>query len=132
MNQIPANLKYLKSHEWVRIDADNIITVGITDYAQQQLGDLVYVDLPKIGRKVDMNGECAVVESVKVAADVYSPVSGEIIAINEDLADNPDKINHSPYEEGWIFQIKLASDDKGMAEFIDAEAYAALIAAEVD
>jgi glycine cleavage system H protein len=132
MSQIPANLKYLKSHEWVRLDADNTVTIGITDYAQSLLGDLVYVELPETGRDLAAGEECAVVESVKSASDVYSPVSGEIVAVNEALADAPEKINQSPYEDGWLFKIKLADDDKGMAALLDAEAYAAVIAAETE
>jgi glycine cleavage system H protein len=132
MSQIPANLKYLKSHEWVRLDADNTVTIGITDYAQSLLGDLVYVELPETGRDLAAGEECAVVESVKSASDVYSPVSGEIVAVNEALADAPEKVNQSPYEDGWLFKIKLADDDKGMAALLDAEAYAAIISAETE
>ena len=100
--------RYTKDHEWVRQEGDTAV-IGITDYAQEQLGDIVYVELPEIGKKVDQGGEAAVVESVKAASDVYAPVSGEIIAVNDALTGNPALINTDPFGEGWIFKIKAGS-----------------------
>src|SRR5436190_24166025 len=106
MSNTPANLKYTKSHEWVRREADGTLTVGITDHAQDLMGDLVYVELPEKGRKVSVGKEVAVVESVKAASDVYSPVSGEVTVANSALADGPETINKDPYGEGWMFKIR--------------------------
>jgi glycine cleavage system H protein len=106
-SQIPADLKYAKSHEWVRV-SDGVAAVGITDHAQQELTDVVFVELPEVGRKVKAGEACAVVESVKTASDIYSPVSGEVIEINKVVADNPALVNTEPYGKGWFFKIKLA------------------------
>lgn len=127
MSQIPQNLKYIATHEWVREDADGLVCVGITDYAQEMLGDLVYVELPELGQIVDANEECAVLESVKAASDIYSPLSGEIVAVNEDLSDNPALINESPYEKGWLFKLKLINSSGSLDELLDAAAYAKII-----
>lgn len=127
MSSIPGDLKYASSHEWARVNGDGTITVGISDHAQSQLGDLVYVEIPEIGAKVNAGSACAVVESVKAAADVYSPVSGEIIAVNEALADTPELINEDPYGEGWLFRLK--SDD-GLDALLDASSYEDAIAEE--
>ncbi|OOS21872.1 glycine cleavage system protein GcvH [Moraxella lincolnii] len=106
MSNIPAELKYVASHEWLRQEDDGTITVGITEHAQDLLGDIVYVELPEVGENVSADDEIAVVESVKAASDVYAPISGEIVAINEELEDAPETINTDPYGDGWFFRIK--------------------------
>ena len=108
MSEIPADLKFAKSHEWVRV-AGGVATVGITDHAQHELTDVVFVELPAVGRKVKAGEACAVVESVKTASDIYSPVSGEITEINKAAVDNPALVNTSPYKDGWFFKIKLSN-----------------------
>jgi len=128
MSNIPDNLKYSKSHEWVKDEGDGIVSVGITDHAQELLGDLVFVELPEVGANLSAGSECAVVESVKAASDVYSPVDGEVVAVNEDLADTPEAINEDPYG-AWIFKIKL-SDASQLDNMLDAKAYAAAVEAE--
>ncbi len=122
MSNIPDNLKYTKSHEWVKDEGDGSVTVGITDHAQELLGDLVFVELPEVGAELSAGSECAVVESVKAASDVYSPVDGEVVAVNEDLADSPEAINEAPYG-AWIFKLKL-SDPAQLDGLLDAAAYA--------
>lgn len=122
MSNIPSNLKYTQSHEWVRDDGDGEVTIGITDHAQELLGDLVFVELPEIGSSLDAGDECAVVESVKAASDVYSPLSGEIIEANDLLNDAPETINENPYEDGWIFKLKL-TDSEELEGLMDADAY---------
>jgi len=122
MSIVPSDLKYAESHEWVRDDGDGIVTVGITDHAQELLGDLVYVELPEIGVIVDESTECAVVESVKAASDVYSPVSGEVMEVNDALMDTPEIINEDPYEAGWIFKVRL-NDTAVLDDLLDAEDY---------
>lgn len=129
MSDTPADLKYSKDHEWVREEGDNIVTVGITDHAQDQLGDLVFVELPEVGSTLEAGTECAVVESVKAASDIYSPVSGEVIESNEALADAPESINDAPYGEGWIFKVKL-SDSSELDSLMDAAAYNELVSEE--
>ncbi|WP_227430795.1 glycine cleavage system protein GcvH [Psychrobacter sp. I-STPA6b] len=106
MSHIPAELKYVASHEWLRLEDDGTITVGITEHAQDLLGDIVYVELPEVGATVAADDEVAVVESVKAASDVYAPITGEIVAINESLEDEPEIINSDPYGDGWFFKIK--------------------------
>ena len=123
MSQLPAELKYAASHEWARLDGD-VVTVGITDHAQDALGDLVFVELPTVGDVVSAGQEAGVVESVKAASDIYAPVSGEIIAINEALVDAPEIVNTEPYAGGWLYQIKI-SDAAELDELLSAEAYAA-------
>jgi glycine cleavage system H protein len=123
MSNIPGNLKYTQSHEWVRDEGDGSVTIGITDHAQELLGDLVFVELPEIGTSLDAGDECAVVESVKAASDVYSPLSGEITEVNEALADTPETINESAYEDGWIFRLALSDSDE-LDALMDADAYA--------
>jgi len=108
MSNIPSDLKYTKSHEWVRVNGDTAI-VGITDHAQHELTDVVFVELPEIGRKVEAGKTCAVVESVKTASDIYSPVSGEIVEQNQPVTDNPALVNTEPYAGGWFFKIKLSN-----------------------
>lgn len=129
MSNTPANLKYTKSHEWVRRESDGTLTVGITHHAQDLMGDLVFVELPEAGRKLTAGKECAVVESVKAASDVYAPVEGEIVAANATLADAPETINKDPYGEGWMFKIR-PSNPKALDSLLDASAYEAQVAAE--
>jgi glycine cleavage system H protein len=129
MSSIPADLRFLKSHEWARLEADGTLTIGISDHAQQALGDLVFVEAPEPGRRVNAGEPCAVVESVKAASDVYSPVSGEVVAGNADLGGQPELINQDPYGAGWIMRVR--PDDKTQfAAMLDAKAYAAALAAE--
>ena len=110
MSELPGDLQYTKDHEWLRREDDGSVTVGITDHAQSALGDLVYVELPEVGQDLEVEGEMAVVESVKAASDVYAPISGGVVAVNEELADDPEKINSSPYDDGWIVRIQPAGD----------------------
>ncbi len=126
MSNVPSDLKYTKSHEWIQLLDDHTVRVGITDYAQSELGDMVFVELPDSGARYQAGAECAVVESVKSASDLYCPVSGEITEVNINLENNPETVNADPYGEGWIFAIK--PDDIGeLDELMDADAYAALI-----
>lgn len=121
MSEIPSELKYTKSHEWLRVEDDGLITVGISDHAQELLGDLVFIELPEVGTEFVAGDECCVVESVKAASDVYMPISGEVVAVNDVLADEPEVINTSPYDNGWLFKIKASADE--LADLMDAEAY---------
>ena len=120
---IPSNLKYAKSHEWARLDADGLVTVGITDHAQEALGDIVYIELPPLAAKFKAGVECAVVESVKAASDIYAPVSGEVVAVNQDAADTPESVNQDAYA-AWLFKLKPSNVDLEMAALLDAAAYA--------
>ncbi len=129
MSNIPSELKYTKSHEWIRDEGDGSVTVGITEHAQELLGDLVFVELPEPGSMVEAGSECAVVESVKAASDVFSPVSGEITAANEALADAPEKVNEDAFGEGWLFRVKL-SDAGQLGGLLDAAAYQTIMQAE--
>jgi glycine cleavage system H protein len=129
MSNIPSELKYAKSHEWVRDEGDGTVVVGITDHAQEQLGDLVFVELPEVGSLLNAGGECAVVESVKAASDIYSPMSGEVLAINEALEDAPETVNEDAYGDGWLFKLKL-SDPGEAGELLDADAYTAQVESE--
>ena len=124
----PAELKYTKSHEWIKQEADGTVTVGITHHAQELLGDLVFVELPAVGRKLKQGEECAVVESVKAAADVFAPVTGEVIGANADLADAPEKINQDAYG-AWMFKLKPANPNE-LAGLLDAAAYQAIADAD--
>jgi len=124
MSNTPDNLKYTKSHEWVRDEGDGTVSIGITDHAQELLGDLVFVELPEVGTQLAAGDECAVVESVKAASDVYSPLDGEVTEANEALADSPEAINEAPYDN-WIFRLRL-SNPAQLDELLDAETYAAL------
>ncbi|KAA3629554.1 MAG: glycine cleavage system protein GcvH [Proteobacteria bacterium] len=129
MSNVPAELKYAKSHEWVRDNGDGTVTVGISDHAQEQLGDLVFVELPEIGRAVKAGEECVVIESVKAAADVYSPLAGEVCEVNANLEGAPELINGDAYGDGWIFRLTgVAAGD--LAGLMDADAYSAQLAAE--
>ena len=120
MSNIPSDLRFASSHEWARANGDGTVTIGISDHAQGQLGDLVYVEVPEAGRTVDAAEACAVVESVKAASDVYSPVAGEVVETNESLADSPELVNQDPYGEGWLFKVRTDDDLSGL---LDAEAY---------
>lgn len=125
MTDLPENLKYAKTHEWASLQADNVIRVGITDFAQSELGDLVFVELPEIGRVVEQGEQCAVVESVKTASDLFSPVSGEIVAVNEDVTDQPELVNENAFQT-WLFAIKAETVTE-LDELLDAAAYGAMI-----
>lgn len=121
MSDLPKELRYAATHEWVRLEGD-VVTVGITDHAQEALGDVVYVELPEIGDRLHAADEAGVVESVKAASDIYSPVSGEVIAINEELEDAPQTINGDPYNDGWFFKIRI-SDKSELESLLTADEY---------
>jgi glycine cleavage system H protein len=123
---VPADLKFAKSHEWVRLEGDTA-TIGITDHAQHELTDVVFVELPAPGRKVAAGQACAVVESVKTASDIYSPLSGEVVAVNPQLAKQPELVNREPYQGGWFFKLKLTQPSEA-DRLLDAESYARQIA----
>lgn len=130
MSNIPGELKYLSSHEWVRVESDGqTVTVGITDHAQDLLGDVVFVELPEVGAEIGAGEEAGVVESVKAASDIFSPLSGEVVAINEDLEDSPEFVNSDPYDDGWFFKLKISDADE-LSSLLDAEAYAEVCEAE--
>lgn len=122
MSQSPAELRYVSSHEWVRVEDDGTATVGITNHAQEALGDVVFVELPEVGAQLGAGDEAGVVESVKAASDIYAPIGGEIIAINENLEDNPDVINEDPYGDGWFFKMRL-DDAASVDDLLTAEQY---------
>lgn len=122
MSNIPSELKYAPSHEWVRNEGDGTYTVGISEHAQELLGDMVFVELPEVGDVVDAGEDCAVAESVKAASDIYAPISGEVVAINEELEDAPETVNNDAYGDGWLFRIK-ASDESEVDNLLDAEGY---------
>jgi glycine cleavage system H protein len=123
MSEIPSELKYARSHEWARLEEDGTVTVGITDHAQDALGDVVYVEHPEEGQQVNAQEEAGVVESVKAASDIYAPVSGAVVAVNEALVDAPETVNEDPYGDGWFFRIE-PDDTAELEELMDAEAYA--------
>jgi glycine cleavage system H protein len=129
MREIPGDLKFLKSHEWARIEDDGLIRVGISDHAQAQLGDLVYVELPEVGAQLQAGTGAAVVESVKAASDIYSPVSGEVVAVNDVLSDKPETINEDAYGDGWIFLVRVENNSE-LDELLDADAYGELVESE--
>jgi glycine cleavage system H protein len=131
MSDIPADLRYTKTHEWVRSLPGGLVEVGITDHAQHALGDLVFVEVPETGRKLDAHDPLAVVESVKAASDVYSPVAGEVTAVNSELASEPERINHEPYASGWIARLRL-SDASALATLLSAADYGKLLETEGD
>ena len=110
MSELPGDLQYTREHEWLRKEDDGSVTIGITDHAQSALGDLVYVELPEVGQELEEGGEMAVVESVKAASDVYAPVAGSVLEVNESLADDPEKINSDPYGDGWIVRMQPSTD----------------------
>lgn len=122
MSNTPSELKYASSHEWARLEEDGTVTVGITDHAQGELGDVVFVELPEVGSEVAVGEEVAVVESVKAASDIYAPVSGEIIAVNEALDESPETVNEYPYSDGWFFQVR-PSDVSELDNLLSAEDY---------
>lgn len=126
MSNFPADLRFAESHEWARLEADGTVTVGISDHAQQALGDVVFVELAEVGKVFAAGDVAGVVESVKAASDIYSPVGGEVIAINEELADNPESLNEAPYE-AWIFKLKPSNVEADLAKLLDADAYKAAI-----
>ena len=129
MAELPGDLKYSKSHEWVRVNDDGTVTVGITDHAQDQLGDMVYIEVPEQGRELEAEEACAVVESVKAASDVYTPLAGTVIDANEALADSPEAVNQDAYGAGWLMKLKPASSD-ALNDLMDPDAYQAFIDAE--
>ncbi|MAM59733.1 MAG: glycine cleavage system protein H [Salinicola sp.] len=131
MSDIPNNLLYTDSHEWVLDNGDGTVTVGITDHAQEALGDVVFVELPEPGRELDAGDEFGVIESVKAASDLYSPLAGEIVEVNESLEDAPETVNDSPYGDGWILKLQL-TDQGDLESLMSAEAYRELVAAEED
>jgi len=123
MSNIPSDLRYAASHEWARLEADGSVTVGISDHAQEALGDVVYVELPEVGAEAKAGEQIAVVESVKAASDVYSPVSGTIVEVNSALSDKPETINEDAYGEGWMYVVELTNGDE-LNELLDPDAYA--------
>ena len=124
MSQTPSDLKFLASHEWIRLIDDNVVVVGISDHAQDQLGDVVFVELPDIGDSVVSGDEAAVVESVKAASEVYSPFTGEVVEVNEALEGNPELVNSSPYEDGWFFKLKVSDENlENIHSFMNADSY---------
>ncbi|WP_446470741.1 glycine cleavage system protein GcvH [Xenorhabdus stockiae] len=129
MSHVPVELKYTESHEWVRSEGNGEYTVGITEHAQQLLGDMVFIDLPEIGMQVNVGDDCAVVESVKAASDIYAPLNGEVIAVNPALEGSPELVNSEPYNDGWLFRIKVTDESK-LSELLDAEKYRALLVEE--
>lgn len=129
MSEVPAELKYTKSHEWVRRNEDGSLTVGITDHAQGLMGDMVYVELPDKGTELEAGGDCAVVESVKAASDVYAPVSGEVLEVNETITDSPETVNKDAYGEGWMFRVQ-PGDESQWDNLMDASDYEALVQEE--
>ena len=126
MTELPGDLLFTSDHEWLRRNDDGTVTIGITEHAAKALGDLVYVELPEVGQDVESTGEMAVVESVKAASDVYAPIAGNIVAVNEGLADDPEKINNDPYEDGWIVRMTPSGDiDEG--ELLSPDDYQTLL-----
>jgi glycine cleavage system H protein len=127
MSTIPADLNYLDSHEWARLESDGTVTIGISDHAQGALGDLVFVEVPEVGKSLSKGGAAAVVESVKAASDVYSPVSGEVVAANDALGSSPELVNTDPYGAGWLFKIKPSNTGE-LQQLLDAKAYEKIVA----
>ena len=129
MNEIPGDLKFMKSHEWARVEGNGKVTIGISDHAQGLLGDLVYVELPNVGDRVEAGNACAVVESVKAASDVYSPVTGKVVEVNAALADKPETINEDAYGDGWIFVVE-AEEPEQLNDLLGPDDYAELLEEE--
>ena len=125
MSNLPQGLSYVSSHEWIRNEGDGIVTIGVTDFAQEQLGDVVFVELPDVGTQLTSEDECGVIESVKAASDLFAPVSSEVIAINEQLDDDPELVNSDPYGDAWLLQIRLTNPEE-LEHLLDAEAYSQL------
>jgi len=126
MSNVPSNLHYTKDHEWVKVEGDGTVTVGITDYAQAALGDVTFIDLPKVGKQLESADVFGTVESVKAASDLYSPVSGEVIAINSSLNETPDLVNREPYEKAWMIKMKLKSAAE-LDKLLDSSSYQSLL-----
>ncbi|MFU8784532.1 glycine cleavage system protein GcvH [Aliidiomarina sp.] len=126
MSNVPNELKYAPSHEWIRAEGDGVYTVGITEHAQELLGDMVFVELPDVGDNVAAGDDVAVAESVKAASDIYAPIAGEVLAVNEELEDSPELVNSDPYGDGWLFKLK-ADDESELESLLNAEGYAASI-----
>lgn len=129
MSNTPSDLKFTNTHEWVRDEGNGVYTIGLSDHAQELLGDMVFVDLPDVGDEVTGGDDCAVAESVKAASDIYSPITGEVVAINEELEDSPELVNSDPYSEGWLFQVKT-TDSSEYEELLDPQAYDELLEEE--
>lgn len=129
MSKTPANLKYTKSHEWAKTLPDGSVQIGITDHAQELLGDLVFIELPAVGKELTAGKECAVVESVKAASDVYAPISGKVLEVNSRITDAPETLNKDAYNDGWMFRLQPASK-ADLDKLLDAKAYEAMVAAE--
>ena len=129
MSNVPVELKYAKTHEWTRVNDDGSVTVGISDSAQDQLGDMVFIELPEVGQTVTAEEACAVVESVKAASDVYAPIGGEIVEVNEALVDSPEAVNQDAFGEGWLFRLQPA-DIAEMAALMDSDAYETFLVSE--
>ncbi|HSH48271.1 MAG TPA: glycine cleavage system protein GcvH [Halomonas sp.] len=129
MSSIPTDLRYAESHEWIKDNGDGTVTIGITDHAQEALGDVVFVELPEVGASLDTGAEFGVVESVKAASDLYAPLTGEVLEVNEALEDSPESINDSPYEDAWIMKVRV-DDASELEALLDAEGYKAFIDAE--
>ena len=125
MSNLPQGLSYVSSHEWIRNEGDGIVTIGVTDFAQEQLGDVVFVELPDVGAELMSEDEFGVIESVKAASDLFAPVSGEVIAVNEQLDDDPELVNSDPYGDAWLLQIRLSHPEE-LEHLLDAEAYSEL------
>ena len=126
MSEIPGDLKFLKSHEWTRVDGDGKVTVGISDHAQGLLGDLVYVELPNVGDRIEAGNACAVIESVKAASDIYAPVTGTVVEVNTALNEKPETINEDAYGDGWIYVLQIEEPEQ-LNELLDPDAYAELL-----
>jgi len=122
MSQIPHELKYTASHEWIRTEDDGTVTIGITEHAQEALGDMVFIELPEVANEYDATEECGVVESVKAASDIYAPITGEIVAINAELEDSPELVNSEPYHEGWLFRMQPSTPEE-LDKLLSAEEY---------
>ena len=129
MSDIPQELKYTKSHEWVRVNDDGSVTIGISSHAQELMGDMVYIELPDVGSELGSGDDCAVVESVKAASDVYAPISGEVVEVNEALVDSPESVNKDPYGDGWMFRMEPAVVAE-LDGLMDADAYDGVVASE--
>lgn len=126
MSNIPSELRYLRSHEWVRLEEDGTVTIGITHHAQEELGDVVFVELPEIGAVLGAGDEAGAVESVKAASEIYAPLTGEIVDVNSTLEESPETVNGDPYNDGWFFKMKL-EDEGELTDLLDADAYADFI-----
>ena len=129
MSNIPSELRYARSHEWIRLEDDGTVTIGITDHAQEALGDVVFVELPEVGSLLAADDEAGVVESVKAASEIYAPITGEVVAVNEALEETPETVNSNPYDDGWFFRLKL-TDGSDLSELLDAEGYADFVESE--